>query len=77
MDERGESFFSVAAINEAAAVAYATERGFPPARVERDANGLSVLVFAPVPDAQMYRLANALPVHLSAKIGFIGGAMFE
>lgn len=77
MDEPGESFFSVAAINEAAAVAYATERGFPPKRVERDANGLAVLVFAPVPDAQMYRLANALPVHLSAKIGFIGGAMFE
>jgi len=77
MEESGESFFSVAAGHEAAAVAFATERGFPPVRVEKEENGLSVLVFASVPDAEMYRLANALPVHLSAKIGFIGGPMFE
>lgn len=77
MEDAHESYFSVAAANEAAAVAYVTERGFPPARIEKDANGLSVLVFAPVPDTEMYRLANALPVHLSAKIGLVGGAIFE
>lgn len=77
MEESGESFFSVAAANEAAAVAHVTERGFPPVRVEKEENGLSMLVFAPIPDAEMYRLANALPVHLSAKIGFVGGPIFE
>ncbi|WP_237709249.1 hypothetical protein [Sphingomonas elodea] len=77
MDDSGESLFSVAAANEAAAVEYVTERGFPPLRVERDEKGCSVLVFAPLPDTEMFRLANALPVHLSAKVGFVGGAMFE
>lgn len=77
MDDPGESLFSVAAVNEAAAVAYVTERGFPPLRVETDENGFSVLVFAPLPDSEMFRLANALPVHLSAQIGFVGGAMFD
>ena len=77
MDEAGETLFSVAAANEAAAVGYVTERGFPPVRVEKDENGVCVLVFAPLPDTDMFRLANALPVHLSTKIGFIGGPMFE
>lgn len=76
-EESGETFFSVTAANEAAAVAYVTERGFPPIRVEKKENGLSLLVFPPIADAETYRLANALPVHLSAKIGFVGGPMFK
>lgn len=76
MEMPAETYFSVAPQNEAAAVAYATERGFPPTRVERDGEGRSVLVFAPLPDDRRFALAQALPVHLSTKIGIIGGPGF-
>lgn len=65
------SFFSVSHENEVEAVAHLTAKGFPPSRIEKDEDGLTVLVFADVPDDQMYRLAQALPVHLSAKVGIV------
>ncbi|MHA6720585.1 hypothetical protein ACX40Y_14180 [Sphingomonas sp. RS6] len=75
MTEPEESYFSVTAHNETAAVAYVTERGFPPIRVEQD--GVQrVLVFPPLPDEEMARLAQALPIHLSVKIGIVGGYPF-
>ena len=67
------SFFTVAPENEAEAVAHLTKKGFPPARIETDEDGMVVLVFADVPDGRMYDLAQALPVHLSAKIGIVMG----
>lgn len=67
------SFFSVSPENEAEAVAHLTRKGFPPSRIEQDEGGLAVLVFAHVPDERMYELAQALPVHLSAKIGVVMG----
>jgi len=65
--------FSVKPEDEAAAVAYLRERGFPPASVETDAEGLRVLVFSPLPDDQMSGLVQAIPAHLSAKIGIVVG----
>jgi len=65
--------FSVRPEHEAAAIAYLQERGFPPSAVETDEKGLKVLVFSPRPDDQMFGLAQALPVHLSAKIGIVVG----
>ncbi len=66
------SRFSVAAENEAAAIAHLATRGFPPSRIERDEDGLSGLVFD-VPEDKMHMLAQALPIHLSAKIGIVVG----
>lgn len=77
MCEFSESYFSVTAANEAAAVTHVTARGFPPSRIERNDDGISVLVFAPLPDDRMSGLAQALPVHLSAKIAIVGGPLFE
>ncbi|MBX3594742.1 hypothetical protein [Sphingomonas sp.] len=65
--------FSVFPENEAAAVAHLEARGYSPAAIEKDGCGLSVLIFSPLPDDQMFALAQALPVHLSAKIGFVMG----
>lgn len=67
------SFFSVSHENEGEAVAHVTAKGFPPSRIEKDEEGLTVLVFADIPDDQMYKLAQALPVHLSAKVGIVMG----
>ena len=67
------SFFSVSSENEAEALAHLTRKGFPPSRIEKGEDGLAVLVFADVPDERMYELAQALPVHLSAKIGIVMG----
>ncbi|KQN19529.1 hypothetical protein ASE86_13800 [Sphingomonas sp. Leaf33] len=77
MSEPTETYFSVAADNEAAAVAHVTARGFLPLRIERVDDGISVLVFAPLPDDQMFGLAQALPIHLSSKIGIVGGPLFK
>ncbi|WP_234715954.1 hypothetical protein [Sphingopyxis macrogoltabida] len=52
------------------AVAYVRERGFEPSEIERDEHGFVYLVFSPLPDSQCRTLAQALPIHLSAKIGF-------
>ncbi|MFN3458009.1 MAG: hypothetical protein ACK4Z8_10590 [Novosphingobium sp.] len=41
--------------------------------IEKDDAGLSVLIFRPLPDDQMFGLVQALPVHLSAKIGIVMG----
>lgn len=77
MDTPSESYFSVATRHEATAISHVTERGFPPCRVERTENGVSILAFPPLPDAEMAGLAQALPVHLSAKIGIVGGLPFR
>ncbi len=64
--------FSVANENEDAAVAHLNARGFSPSRIERDEDGLVGLLFD-VPEDRMHLLAQALPVHLSAKIGIVVG----
>jgi hypothetical protein len=45
--------------------------GYSPAVIEKDDGGLSVLIFRPLPDDQMFGLVQALPVHLSARIGTV------
>ncbi len=67
------SFFTVSPENEAEAVIHLTAKGFPPSRIEKDEEEMVVLVFADVPEERMYALAQALPVHLSAKIGIVIG----
>jgi len=57
----------------ASAVAYREARGYPAMAIEKDDDGLIVLVFKPLPDVQMSGLIQALPVHLSAKIGTVSG----
>lgn len=57
--------------SEAEAIAYVRERGFEPVKLEHDEQGLVYLVFPPLSDRDCGRLAQALPVHLSAKIGFV------
>lgn len=65
--------FSVLPENETAAVAHLEARGYSPMTIEKDDAGLSVLIFRPLPDDQMFGLVQALPVHLSAKIGIVMG----
>lgn len=77
MSEATETYFNVAFENEALAVAHVTGQGFPPSRIERGEDGSSVLVFAPLPDDRMFGLAKALPIHLSSKLGIVGGPPFE
>ncbi|MEZ5707942.1 MAG: hypothetical protein R3E02_00985 [Blastomonas sp.] len=65
--------FTVLPENVAAAVAHLEARGYSPAAIEKDDRGLSVLIFRPLPDDQMFGLVQALPVHLSTKIGIVMG----
>lgn len=65
--------FSVLPENEAAAVAHLEARGYSPMTIQKDEGSLSVLIFGPLPDDQMFGLIQALPVHLSAKIGILMG----
>ncbi|MEP9402454.1 hypothetical protein [Sphingomonas sp. VNH70] len=71
MMEPSETYFSVVPEDQAAAVAHVTERGFPPSRIEPGNDGLVVLVFPPMTDDAMFALAAALPIHLSAKVGYV------
>ncbi len=59
--------------HQAAAIEHLRERGYVPKKVEPDGNGLIVLIFSPLPDDQLYGLVQALPLHLSAKVGIILG----
>ena len=65
--------FTVLPENEAAAIAHLEARGYSPAAIEKDDGGVRVLIFKPLPDDQMFGLVQALPVHLSAKIGIVMG----
>lgn len=65
--------FSVQSEDKAAAVAHLRERGYSPMRIEERGNGSVMLVFSPLPDNQMFELVQALPFHLSAKIGVVMG----
>ncbi len=65
--------FSVVPENETAAIAHLEARGYSPITVEKDEGGLSVLIFTAFPDDEMFGLVQALPVHLSAKIGIVMG----
>jgi len=65
--------FSVLPENEAAAIAHLEACGYSPMAIEKDDGGLSVLIFRPLPDDEMFGLVQALPVHLSAKIGIVMG----
>jgi hypothetical protein len=71
MDRKTPIKFAVIPEREGEAVAYVRERGFESARIERDDNGFVYLVFPPLSDIECGRLAQALPIHLSAKIGFV------
>lgn len=55
----------------AEAIAYVRERGFESAEIERDDHGLVYLVFPSLSDIECNRLAQALPTHLGAKVGFV------
>jgi hypothetical protein len=72
MEEPMAIRFYVVPENEAAAIAYVQARGYSPVAIERDDNGLVVLIFEPLPDDQVLILAQAMPGHLSAKIGVLG-----
>ncbi len=39
--------------------------------IEKDGDGLIVLIFKALPDDEMFGLVQALPVHLSAKVGIL------
>ncbi|TCP82019.1 hypothetical protein C8J42_1273 [Sphingomonas sp. PP-CE-1A-559] len=65
--------FSVLPENEQAALAYLDARGCAPAKIERDVEGLTVLIFPPFVGDPLEGLAKAIPVHLSAKIGIVVG----
>lgn len=65
--------FTVMRDNEEAALRHLEARGFAPAAIERDERGASVLIFRPPSDTQLHVLVQALPVQLSAKIGFVVG----
>ncbi|AQA00943.1 hypothetical protein BWQ93_16330 [Sphingopyxis sp. QXT-31] len=58
--------------NAEQAVAYLAERGYPPIRVERDDEGLAVLILPAVSDDQLFALGQAVPLHLSAKVAIAG-----
>lgn len=73
MTKRIPMRFGVLPENEAAAIAHLEARGYSPAAIETDDGGLSVLIFMPLPDDQMFGLVQALPAHLSAKIGIVMG----
>lgn len=63
--------FAVMHENEVEAVAHLTEKGYAPAKIERDDKGFVYLIFPPVSEADAWKLMEALPLHLSAKIGFV------
>ena len=65
--------FSVLPENEAAALAHLEARGYSPQEIEKDEGGLVVLIFEPLADDEMLGLVQALPVHLSAKVGIVMG----
>lgn len=65
--------FNVLPENEAAAIAHLEAREYSPMAIEKDGGGLSVLVFRPLPDDEMFGMVQALPAHLSAKIGIVMG----
>lgn len=65
--------FSVRPENRDAAITHLKEHGYFPMCVEEDENGLAVLIFAALPDDKMLGLVQALPIHLSAKIGIVVG----
>jgi hypothetical protein len=73
MDEVPEARFTVASENKAAAVAYVTQRGFPPVRVQEAEDGLVVLVFQRIAKKRLSDFAQALPLHLSAKVAYVVG----
>ena len=72
VEQSGSTRFYVHPSDESVALEYLRRKGYQPASIERDEERLVALVFAPLPDDQIYGLVQALPVHLSAKIGIVG-----
>ncbi|WP_093512348.1 hypothetical protein [Sphingopyxis sp. YR583] len=60
--------FAVIPESEVEAIAYVNERGFEP-EIERDGQGFVYLVFPALSELECKQLADALPIHLSAKFG--------
>ncbi len=77
MDEPEPTRFSVRPENADAAIAHVTERGYPPRSVASGSDGLVHLTFAALPDDELYRLVQALPLHLSAMIGIVASSAEE
>ena len=71
MARRAPVRFSVMPEQESEAIAHLAARGIIPAKVEKGDDGFVYLIFSSLPDDQMLKLAQALPVHLSAKVGFV------
>lgn len=65
--------FSVLPENEEAAVAHISARGYSPMQIERNVEGLTVLVFPPLAGEALEKLVKTMPVHLNAKIGIVVG----
>ena len=65
--------FSVRLEDDLEAITYFKERGLVPIKVEKGEDGLAVFLFATPPDNQMFEFTQALPSHLSAKVGIIMG----
>ena len=65
--------FYVRLEDELEAITYLKERGIFPMKVEKGEDGLAVFLFATPPENQMFEFTQALPSHLSAKVGIIMG----
>ena len=65
--------FSVRLEDELEAITYLKERGIFPMKVEKGEDGLAVFLFATPSDDQLFEFTQALPRHLSAKMGIIMG----
>lgn len=71
--EAGPVRFYVLAENEPAAIAHVNARGFSPMTIERGDGDTVILIFESRPDDELFELVQALPGHLSAKVGIIAG----
>lgn len=65
--------FSVHPDDEIEAILHFSERGYSPQEIEKGEGGLVYLLFPILPDDQMSEFMQAMPSHLSAKIGVIMG----
>jgi hypothetical protein len=63
--------FAVMPENEVEAVAHLAATGHAPTKIERDDKDSVYLMFPPTSEVDAWKLMEALPRHLSAKIGFV------
>lgn len=70
MARKTSTRFAVIPESEAEAIAYVKERGFEP-EIERDDQGFVYLIFHALSEVECRQLADALPIHLTAKVGIV------